>query len=80
MYHQKTGGYIRDVETLRRELALEGINLSDLRDRWGRPLVCEFTIEEQWFSLYMKSAGEDGKLNPRSETHLPLDDFVVWKS
>ncbi|HND18601.1 MAG TPA: MG2 domain-containing protein, partial [Acidobacteriota bacterium] len=80
MYHQKTGGYIRDVETLRRELALEGINLSDLRDRWGRPLVCEFTIEEHWFNLYLKSAGEDGKLNPRSETHLPLDDFVVWKS
>ncbi|MBI4751403.1 MAG: carboxypeptidase regulatory-like domain-containing protein [Acidobacteria bacterium] len=79
-YHQKTGEYIRDVETLRRELALEGINLSDLRDRWGHPLVCEFTIEEQWFCFYLKSAGEDGKLNPRSETHLPLDDFVVWES
>jgi hypothetical protein len=34
-FHARTGGYIRDLETLKTEVARRGIDLESLKDRWG---------------------------------------------
>jgi hypothetical protein len=68
-HHARTGGYIRDLPTLRRELASEGVDLRGLRDPWGKPYAVEFGISGTFFTVNIKSSGpnEDGS-----------DGFLVW--
>lgn len=74
-YHQRTGGYIRDVETFKRELRRHGINFDSLRDRWGKPYRLAFGIERTWYLMSVRSSGRNRRFesNPQQS-----DDFNVW--
>jgi hypothetical protein len=76
-YHRRTGGYIRDAATLKRELQLLWLNLDSIRDPWGRPYQVDFQIEQKQFVIEVMSSGE----NARFETaDVDSDDFTIWKS
>jgi hypothetical protein len=44
-YHERTGGFVRDFESLRAETAKEGFSLDTLRDRWNEPYRIKFDVE-----------------------------------
>ncbi len=73
-YHAHTGAYIRDVETLKRELAKSGIDWDLLRDPWKQPYLPQFGISDSRYTLTVLSGGPDGKF----ETMPSSDDFPVW--
>jgi hypothetical protein len=73
-YHERSEGYIRDVETLRKELAKSGIEWDQLRDPWRQPYLPQFGISDSRYTLTVLSGGPDGKF----ETAPSSDDFPVW--
>lgn len=77
-YHERTGGFIRDVATLRAELSKAGIALDQLRDRWGQPYRFEFSVEQINFVLTVKSGGPDKVFSNHPD--YAGDDFAIWKS
>src|SRR5205085_3521598 len=77
-YHSRTGGYIRDAATLKSELRGEGINLDQLRDRWGESYSLEFGADGVHYVLQVKSGGPDRKFEAASASK--KDDFIVWTS
>ena len=72
-YHSRTGRYIRDNSTLASELMREGLNLDELRDRWGKPYRIEFGIEGVNFTVKFVSGGPNGRFDG-------WDDFTIWTS
>ncbi len=72
-YHSRTQMYIRDTATLGSELRREGLNLDELRDRWGKPYRIEFGIEGVNFTVKFVSGGPNGRFDGR-------DDFTIWTS
>ncbi|PYS37237.1 MAG: hypothetical protein DMF71_18935, partial [Acidobacteria bacterium] len=48
-YHARTGQFIRDAATLKRELRQEGIDFDSLRDPWGEPYRLEFAVSQTKF-------------------------------
>jgi hypothetical protein len=76
-HHAQTGGFIRDRETLKRELrSREAVDIDSLIDRWGNPYHFEFGAEGNFFSIRVRSGGPNGRFEeerdrPRS------DDFTV---
>lgn len=50
-YHDRTGSYIVDYDTLRRELLAENFDLDKLRDRWGQKYKFTFSVEGSYYSL-----------------------------
>ena len=60
-YHAKTGGFVRDLPSLREALSGVGVDLSKLLDPWGRSYVFEFGINGAQFTVIAKTRGEDGK-------------------
>lgn len=73
-HHQRTGGFIRDFNTLREESLKEGLDLDQLRDRWGKPYRYAFTVKESKYVTTIDSAGPDGKFAHKRYS----DDFVIW--
>lgn len=75
-YHKRTGGYIRDRETLRDELAREGTLLEQKRDRWDKPYRFDFGVEQTTYVIRISSSGPDGTfaVDPAN----PGDDFLIW--
>src|SRR5579859_1932741 len=73
-YHERNGGYVRDIETLRKELTKSGIEWNLLRDPWRQPYLPQFGISDSRYTLTVLSGGPDGKF----ETAPPSDDFPVW--
>jgi hypothetical protein len=73
-YHERTGQYIRDVKTLKTELRREGVELSTLRDPWGRAYRIDFGIFEKRYSIAYISGGANRNFKNRA------DDFTVWTS
>jgi hypothetical protein len=76
--HQVTGRFIRDAAALRDEVALDGLNLDQMRDRWNRPYHLEFDIEEGHFVLQIRSGGPDKQFS--TDPRYLQDDFIIWKS
>ena len=58
-YFTRTGKYIRDYETLQKELLKEKIDLDALRDPWGTAYRFSFSIEANFFAIQVTSAGPD---------------------
>ncbi|HWT02383.1 MAG TPA: MG2 domain-containing protein [Pyrinomonadaceae bacterium] len=77
-FHRRTGGHVRDAQTLEGELRSAGLDFKDLRDRWGKPYVVEFGTIGSNFTVAVRSGGPDGKLSARGEES--PDDFTVWTS
>ncbi len=69
-YHEKTGRFIRDPQTL-----LAQLGMREMQDRFGRPYRFEFDSEGRNYLLTVKSLGRDGFL---SKTSYGGDDFIVW--
>lgn len=70
-YHARTGGYVRDLATLQRELTQAGFEPERWRDPWGQPYLYQFGIEKRNYTINVLSSGPDG----RADT---ADGFVVW--
>jgi hypothetical protein len=75
-YHARTGGFIRDVATLKAELGKFGVGWDSLRDPWGRGYEARFGIADTRYTLAVMSAGPNG----RFEAGPGSDDFPVWTS
>jgi hypothetical protein len=73
-YHQKTGKFVRDKETLRDALSAENINLDDLKDRWNVPYEINFGGYYRYYTVTFNSRGANKKLN-----HI-YDDFTILTS
>jgi len=75
-YHERTGGFIRDLATLREELSKEGMVLDQVRDRWGEPYRFAFSVYEANYILTVSSGGPD-KVFSEHEAYRG-DDFDIW--
>jgi hypothetical protein len=76
-HHARTGGFIRDRETLKRELmSREALDLDALGDRWGNPYRFEFGVDGKYFSIRVKSGGPNGRFEDERERSIS-DDFTV---
>jgi hypothetical protein len=73
-YHNRTGGYIRDLGTLKTEVAKGGVQWDGLRDPWGQSYLPQFGVSGTRYTLTVMSGGPDGKF----ETVPTSDDFPVW--
>ena len=73
-YHNRTGDYVRDLATLKAELAATGMQWDALRDPWGQPYLPQFGVSNTRYTLTVMSGGPDG----RFETGPTSDDFPVW--
>jgi hypothetical protein len=77
-YHARTGGFIRDAETLKSELLREGVDFDSWRDRWGRPYGLSFGIRGTFYSFEVRSGGPDRRL--ATSASYSSDDFTIWKT
>jgi hypothetical protein len=76
-HYAQTGGFIRDRDTLKRELrSREGVDIDALSDRWGNPYRFEFGAEGKYFSIRVKSGGPDGRFEDERE-RWRSDDFTL---
>ena len=77
-YHRRTGGFIRDAQTLNSELARNGLAFDSLRDPWGHPYQVKFGIYQDSFTIAVRSAGPDGRFS--SDDQESVDDVVVSRT
>ncbi|HTC92743.1 MAG TPA: MG2 domain-containing protein [Terriglobales bacterium] len=75
-YHRRTGKYIRDEDTLKSELRRQGMEWSDLKDRWGQPYVLTFGVSARYLTIRVMSGGPD-KIYQRKDWY-DSDDFSLW--
>jgi hypothetical protein len=76
-HHRRTGGFIRDLETLKRAvMSREAIDIDALSDRWGNPYRFEFGIERDTYSIRVKSGGPNGRFEDERKRSRS-DDFIV---
>ncbi len=76
-HHARTGSFIRDRETLKREMmSREAIDIDALRDRWGNPYRFEFGVERDDFSIRVKSGGPNRRFEDEREGW-KSDDFTL---
>ncbi len=78
-HHALTGAFIRDRETLKREMMLrEAVDIDSLRDRWGNQYRFEFGVEQRNFSIRVRSGGPNGRFeNEQEQRKSHSDDFVI---
>jgi len=74
-YHKQSGKYIRDLETLRAELAKQNIDLGNLKDRWNRDYEIYFEVSGVNYVIRFLSLGGNGVREPY---YWDRDDFDVW--
>ncbi|MBP6005020.1 MAG: carboxypeptidase regulatory-like domain-containing protein [Pyrinomonadaceae bacterium] len=71
-FNDRTGGFIRDEQTLFAELGVR-----ELLDRFGRPYRAVFEGEPRFLKILIRSVGPDGKDEGNDWRG---DDFYVWTS
>ncbi len=73
--HSRTSGYIRNIDTLRSELARQGANVDSWKDAWNHAYQYEFGAATTQYTVTVMSAGPDGHF---SSAAIPSnDDFAV---
>jgi hypothetical protein len=77
-YHKRTGGYVRDLQTLAEEMRREGFDLEHLRDRWGRPYRFDFRVSGGDYLIVVESGGPNKSFEPLEDPD--SDDFRLWTS
>jgi hypothetical protein len=75
-YHRRMGGFVRNLDTLREELRLEGFDLDALRDRWGQPYRIGFDVSGMNYVITVESGGPNKVFEPKDG--YDTDDFAVW--
>jgi uncharacterized protein YfaS (alpha-2-macroglobulin family) len=78
-YHRRTHGFIRDEATLKAELRNQGIDWSEVKDRWGQPYVLLFGVSARYETITVMSGGPD-KGYHNKDPYYDSDDFHVWTS
>lgn len=76
-YHEETGKFIRDYETLKSELAKQDFDLDELKDRWGNKYQITFGVAGRNYTVVLESAGANGY---HQSNNYGSDDFNVWTS
>ena len=71
-YHQRTGSFIRDLATLRREMQAANIGFDQWRDPWGQPFVFSFSIEQTNHVIEVRSLGA-----PRHPSEYDFGPYLV---
>lgn len=71
-YVKETGKYVRNKEILAEILRSEGIDLSQLRDRWGEPYRVEFDVYGKTYRIHIRSGSYDQKFDD------DYNDFTIW--
>nr|MDQ5837140.1 MG2 domain-containing protein [Acidobacteriota bacterium] len=75
-YHKRTGGYVRDLSTLKEEMRRAGLDLDALRDRWGQPYRFDFDVSGNNYTIAVESGGPDKTFE--SPEVVGADDFQLW--
>ena len=55
--YARTGGFVRDVDTLRSELGREGVPLDTLRNPWGETYTFEFSVLGASYKVIVRDRG-----------------------
>jgi A-macroglobulin TED domain/Alpha-2-macroglobulin family/MG2 domain/Carboxypeptidase regulatory-like domain/A-macroglobulin receptor binding domain/Macroglobulin domain MG3 len=77
-YHVRTGAFIRDRETLRRELLHEALDIDLLHDPWGNPYRFEFGANGRNYFIKAESGGSNARFEDAPDGRdRESDDFVV---
>lgn len=76
-YRSTTSRYIRDRDTLSTELGRDGIDITSIRDRWGRDYIFNFEVSGRSYVTRITSAGPNGIYEPQTWR---TDDFDVWRT
>jgi hypothetical protein len=76
-YQRETGAYIRDYAVLRDVMKKRSTDLDALRDPWGRPYRCMFSIAGPYYGIHIVSAGPDGIFDS-AEGQRSSDDVDEW--
>lgn len=76
-YHERTGGYVRNVATLMSELSKAGLDNSRLTDRWGRDYKIAFEVSGRSYVIRINSHGPNGVYDPDNYRG---DDFELWRN
>jgi hypothetical protein len=74
-FHKNTGGFVRDIGTLKTELLRNGLDFDSLRDPWKHPYQAVFGIDQTVFTVEVRSAGPDGRFSTVGQDS--VDDIVV---
>jgi hypothetical protein len=74
-YKKQTGKYIRDNETLTAEMRKQGMDISNLKDRWGRNYRIYFEVSGRNYTIRILSVGPNGVEEPKNWRN---DDFEAW--
>jgi uncharacterized protein YfaS (alpha-2-macroglobulin family) len=77
-YQTRTGGYINDAATLKKELKRTGIDFDSLRDLWDTPYKITFRKDWNGYQLIVTSAGRNRRFEPNSPSG--NDDVEVWRT
>ncbi len=72
-YYEKTGKFVRDLQTLRKVLTDGDFNFDNLNDRWGEPYHIKFGVEDRNYTISFESGGSDKIFNNSYST-----DFTAW--
>lgn len=75
-YHKRTGKFIRDRQTLNTEVEKLGVQIKDLRDRWGTPYEFKFEVSKVNYRITVESAGPDRSWT--RDQYWKQDDFSLW--
>ena len=70
-HHQRTGAFIRDLETLRSELRTKNIDLDALRDPWNQPYKFLFKVNGTYLQIEVVTRAPGASAN---------EEFSVWES
>jgi len=65
-YHARTGGFIREAQTLKSELTRFRTDFDALRDPWGHAYQLSFGVDRTQFTVTVSSAGADGRFNTKA--------------
>jgi len=76
-YRNRIGKFIRDLGSLTTETARQGVDISTIKDRWGRDYIVYFEVVGRNYTIRFHSVGPNGylELEPRNS-----DDVDVWTS
>ena len=74
-HHARTGGYVRDLQTLAEELRREGLDAESLRDPWGQRYSFEFDVDGRLYRITVRSSGPNKSFERRDAEG--SDDFTL---
>lgn len=72
--YARSGGFIRDLESLQGEVRRQGIDIGTLLDPWGSQYRFDFQVNERFWQINVLSRGPAKSATDRKE------EFSVWTS